>query len=231
MHLTEDMKKKIKKVIESSITEDSLVKKQDLARATRRLISRYLSGKRGDTDIGEFQKLFDYIQRADLWRPEFMDNEDFGTELFTIFESIKREINFVTKCGPDNNCDQCNTKREEEGLENPCQECDKCNAGLRIGQAMEFYELINDEIVDLDKFSEKKDTKIKEERVETNEIVKEADQNEVAQEIDTNSRQPEESNENAEINNDGDENNNDQDEEEGDNNNMFEYDDDEGGEI
>jgi hypothetical protein len=230
MHLTEDMKKKIKKVIESSITEDSLVKKQDLARATRRLISRYLSGKRGDTDIGEFQKLFDYIQRADLWKPEFMDNEDFGTELFTIFENIKREINFITKCGPDNNCDQCNKKREEEGLENPCQECDKCNAGLRIGQAMEFYELINDEIVDLDKFSEKKDANNKEERVETNEIVNKEDENEETQEINTNSIQPEENNENEEINLDEDENNNELDEEEGDNDNIFE--DDEGiGEI
>jgi len=159
MHLTEEMKKKINKVIETSITENSLVKKQDLANATRRLVSRYLSGKRGDTDIDELKQIFAYIQRADLWKPEFMDNEDFGTELYTIFENIKKEINFVVKCGEENICDECLKIKEGEDDENVCLRCDKCNVGLRIGQAMEFYELINDEILDLDKFIEKKITK------------------------------------------------------------------------
>ena len=142
MHLSEDMKKKINKVIESSINENSIIKKQDLANAVRRLVSRYLSGKRGDTDIGEDKRIFDYINRADLWKPEFMDNEDFETELFNIFENIKREFNLVPEGGQVNN--------EAGIIENP---------GLIIGQAMEFYELINDEVLDLDKFLEKKITK------------------------------------------------------------------------
>ena len=45
--------------------KNRLIKKQDITDAVRRLISRYLSGKRGDTDINENKKLFDNIKRAD----------------------------------------------------------------------------------------------------------------------------------------------------------------------
>ena len=204
IHLTEDMKKKINKVIETTITENSLVKKQDLANATRRLVSRYLSGKRGDTDIDESKKIFDYIQRSDLWKPEFMDNEDFGTELFTIFDKIRKEINFINKCGGENICEECIKIKAEDGDENPCLKCDKCNPGLIIGHAMEFYELINEEILDLDKFLEKKTTKeIITTKVEKNEIITEEEMQEKEEEINTSTKQVPEDNRNDtnEINN------------------------------
>lgn len=182
--------------METTITENSLVKKQDLADATRRLVSRYLSGKRGDTDIDEFKKIFDYIQRSDLWKPEFMNNEDFGTEIFTIFDKIKKEINYIIKCGEENPCAKCiEIKALDSEEKNSCQICDKCNAGLIIGYAMEFYELINEEILDLDKFLEKKMTKeIIETEVERNEIINEEEKNE--EEISTNTRPVQENNEN-----------------------------------
>ena len=156
MHLNDEMKKSIKKIIDTLITEESSLKKQDLANATRRLISRYLSGKRGDTDIGELQKLLDYIQRADLWKPDFLDNEPLQMELNIIFENIRKEIKFITKCNLEdleNRCDTCLNLKEKEGLADPCPDCDKCNGGLRIGHTLEFYELINDEVLDLDRFN------------------------------------------------------------------------------
>ena len=212
MHLSEDMRKKINKVIETSITENSLVKKQDLANTTRRLVSRYLSGKRGDTDIDESKKIFDYIQRSDLWKPEFMDNEDFGTELFTIFDKIRKEINFLIKCEGENNCEECIKIKAEDGDENPCLKCDKCNPGLIIGHAMEFYELINEEILDLDKFLEKKTTKeITVTREEKNEIITEEEKQEKEEEINTSTKQVPEDNRDDNNNiNDNNDNNEDQ---------------------
>ena len=152
MHLTDEMKKNIKKIFDTSIKENSLLKKQDIANATRKLISRYLSGKRGDTDIGEYQKLYDYIQRSDLWRSDIIDREAMGEELYNIFEKIRKEINFITKC-EENTCDVCIKIKNEYKIEDPCFQCDKCNAGLRIGHALELYELINDEVLDLEKFT------------------------------------------------------------------------------
>ena len=86
----------------------------------------------------------------------------------------------------------------EEGIENPCINCEKCNAGLRIGQAMEFHELINDEILDLDKFIEKKITKEIEIKQDKNEIITEEEKPEGEQEINTSSKQLEEKGEKEE---------------------------------
>jgi hypothetical protein len=155
MHLSDENKNKIKNFINSNIGENNIIKKQDIANAIRRLISRYLSGKRGDTDISEFKILFDYIQRADLWREKLPDNDNFATELYTIFDGIKREINLVVKCNmEDNKCELCQNKITE-GQENPCQDCEKCKSGLRIGHALEVYELINEEVFDPNKFKKK----------------------------------------------------------------------------
>ena len=72
-----------------------------------------------------------------------MDNEDFGTELFTIFEKIRKEINFSIKCGKENICeDWIKINKGWRRDENPYLKWKKCNPGLIIGQAMEFYELM-----------------------------------------------------------------------------------------
>ena len=157
MHLSEENKNKIKTFLDTKIGENNLIKKQDIANAVRRLISRYLSGKRGDTDISELKILFDYIQRADLWRTELQDNEDFQTEIYTIFEGIKKEIKLVIKCDQEyNKCLLCQEKILI-GEQNPSE---ACNSGLRIGYALEFYELINEEIFDPNKFKKKETLEI-----------------------------------------------------------------------
>ena len=154
MHLKDDTKKEIKEYLDNTINENSLIKKQDIANAVRRLISRYLSGKRGDTDISEYKKLFDYIQRADLWRVDIADNDNFDTELFTIFEGMKRVVKIVIECNQeDNRCDDCLEKILQK-IPNPCKDCDKCKCGLRIEHALEFYELINEEVFNANKYNE-----------------------------------------------------------------------------
>ena len=203
MHLSEENKNKIKNYFDSNILQNNLIKKNDVASAVRRLISRYLSGKRGDTDISEFKILFDYIQRADLWRTELQDNDSFATEIYTIFEGIKREINLVIKCNDDDNkCKLCEDKKFE-GQQNPCNECEKCNSGLRIGHALEFYELINDEIIDLNKFKKKEtmddlsddekdnDNIVKERKKNKNKNENQIIENENEEEINTNSHKEE----------------------------------------
>ena len=154
MHLTDEIKKEIKEYLDEEISESNLIKKKDIANAVRRLISRYLSGKRGDTDISEYKKLYDYIQRDDLWRTDLLENNNFETELFNIFEKLKKIALIVIECNETTNkCDKCN-KSKKQGVENPCPQCDNCKWGLRIGHALEFFELINEEIFDADKYKE-----------------------------------------------------------------------------
>ena len=89
--------------------------------------------------------------------------------------------------------------KEGEGDENPCLRCDKCNVGLRIGQAMELYELINDEILDLDKFLEKKITKEIEPKTSKTEIneIKTGELKTEEEEINTSSKQVEDKDKNG----------------------------------
>ena len=189
MHLTDEIKKEIKEYLDEEIGESNIIKKKDIANAVRRLISRYLSGKRGDTDISEYKKLFDYIQRNDLWRTDLLENDNFETELFNIFERLKKITLIVIECNETTNkCDKCDISKKQ-GIENPCPQCDNCKWGLRIGHALEFFELINEEIFDEDKYkeNEKEDNS---DDFNENEIV----------EIKTDSNKIEENGENKNIN-------------------------------
>ena len=153
MPLSEENKRKIKACIDNSIKENNLIQKQDLASAVRRLISRYLSGKRGDIDIGEYQKLFDQIKREDLWKADISGNDNFVSELTDLFENkIKKEITELIKCNENNKCEWCEIKKNEEGEEEPCFECNKCKGELLIGHSLDFFELINEEVFNPDKF-------------------------------------------------------------------------------
>ena len=140
MPINEEIKIKIKNCINTIIKDENLIKKQDIAKAIRRLISRHLCGKRSDTDINEFAELTFFLSRYDLWKYDFKDNDQFEEEFFfTIHEKIN-EIKFVIEC--EDKCDKCN----KDFRDNRCNDCDKCNCGLRIGQALEFYELLVTEI-------------------------------------------------------------------------------------
>ena len=152
MNLPQKIKESIKDYLDKTITENSLIKKQDIADAVRRLISRYLSGKRGDVDISEYQKLSKLIIRADLWRSDLVVNDNFEEDVTNIFEGINKLTNIVIECNDvDNKCDDCLNSKIKE----PCKECDYCKWGLRIGHGLEFHELINEEIFNANKFNEK----------------------------------------------------------------------------
>ena len=72
------------------LDKGKLITKKDLAFALRRLISRYLAGKRGDTDIDEDQKLIGQITRYDLWEFYIIQNEDiFMNEIYHLTFDLK----------------------------------------------------------------------------------------------------------------------------------------------
>lgn len=54
----------------------NLITKKDLASACRKLVSRYLVGKRNDIDINENNKLYLYLNKEELWSKELWNNED-----------------------------------------------------------------------------------------------------------------------------------------------------------
>ena len=69
---------------------DKLITKDDLAAALRRLISRYLAGKRGDTDINENQELISQIIKQDLWDYDILKNEEiFQREIYSLTFELK----------------------------------------------------------------------------------------------------------------------------------------------
>ena len=107
MHINDEEKVKLKCYIESTLTKNNLIQKEDLSNAVRRLISRYLVGKRYDVDINENMKLSYQIKRADLWRFELQNDINqnlFESEINSIFEGIKKNnINIVVKCGKEVN--------------------------------------------------------------------------------------------------------------------------------
>ena len=137
MKIKEKDKIKIKNYIDLNIKEDNLVKKNDISAAIRRLISRYLCGKRGDTDINEYKKLSDYILREDLWRYELQNDkniDNFKKIIHALFEGIKNETR----------CEFCDIKKNDETKENICHDINSiCNYDLRIGHSLDFYELLN----------------------------------------------------------------------------------------
>jgi len=69
---------------------DKLIKKEYLAAAIRRFISRYLSGKRADVDINETQDLIVQLSRNDLWKLNLTDDQDrFNSDLFQLSFGLK----------------------------------------------------------------------------------------------------------------------------------------------
>ena len=95
---------------------DNLITKKDLAFALRRFISRYLAGKRGDTDIDEKQKLIGQIVRYDLWDNNIIKND----------EKFQNEIYYLT-------------------------------FDLNVGQALDFYDVLDGDSFDIFDIKEIKD--------------------------------------------------------------------------
>lgn len=95
MEINENIKKKMDSFFSKNENKHSITK-QKLATAIRRLISRYLAGKRGQKEIDEKNQLFYYLSKQELWDEYgFVDNEEFGIELNAIFESNENNSTIV----------------------------------------------------------------------------------------------------------------------------------------
>ena len=87
-----------------------IINKKALSGAIRKFISRYLAGKRSQSEIGEDKMLFDYINRADLWDMN-IENENFEKEYFDL-SNLKIKVgegkDFYDKLGGDAETAECN---------------------------------------------------------------------------------------------------------------------------
>ena len=87
MELNDKIKQKVDSFFSKNENEH-IITKQKLSTAIRRLISRYLAGKRGQKEIDENNLLFYYLSKQELWDEYgFVDNEEFVIELNAIFDS------------------------------------------------------------------------------------------------------------------------------------------------
>ena len=95
------------------------IKKLELAGAVRKFISRYLAGKRSQSEIGEDKMLFDYLIRVDLWERN-IDAPNFEKEFFELSKfkiTVGEGKDFYDKLGGDN--ERLNLfYKNEENIEN-----------------------------------------------------------------------------------------------------------------
>ena len=94
------------KLIENYYKENNKtnIKKIELAGAVRKFISRYLAGKRSQSEIGEDKMLFDYLTRVDLWERN-IDNPQFEKEFFMLSKfkiTVGEGKDFYDKLGGEN---------------------------------------------------------------------------------------------------------------------------------
>ena len=87
-------------------TDDkNIIKKVELAGAVRKFISRYLAGKRGQSEYGRDKNLFAYLTRFDLWERN-IDEYELEQEFSKLSSEVKITIgeakNFYEKLGGDN---------------------------------------------------------------------------------------------------------------------------------
>ena len=95
MELNNNIKQKIDSFF-SKNENDHIITKQKLSTAIRRLISRYLAGKRGQKEIDENNLLFYYLSKQELWDEYgFVDNDEFGIELNAIFDNSENNSNVI----------------------------------------------------------------------------------------------------------------------------------------
>ena len=99
-NVNEDYKKEIDKEQIEKINEyftndnEKLVKKMLLATTVRRFISRFLSGKRGENEIKEDEKLLYFIQaKEEFWAKEIFNDPKFENEFEQMVDSFDVKVN------------------------------------------------------------------------------------------------------------------------------------------
>ena len=88
-NLEENKVKKSNEYFQKNDDKNNNIKKIELATAIRKFISRYLAGKRSQSEINEDKMLFDYLNRIDLWTRN-IDEPNFEKEYY---ELSKLKIN------------------------------------------------------------------------------------------------------------------------------------------
>ena len=95
-----------------------------------------MSGKRSDTDFSESSDLYLYLTKAEFWKDEI--SEEFENEIENIFNDIK----LVLECNQVNHfCQECELNKKNKDR---CKNCSKCYGSLKVGHALEFYQLLDE---------------------------------------------------------------------------------------
>ena len=113
--LNEDKIKLIEDYFKNNNDDKNNIKKIELAGAIRKFISRYLAGKRSQSEIAEDKMLFDYLIRVDLWVRN-IDDPKFEKEFFELSKfkiTVGEGKDFYEKLGGDNELLNLFFKEEE----------------------------------------------------------------------------------------------------------------------
>ena len=148
----------IEKYYKETNDNNNNIKKIELAGAVRKFISRYLAGKRTQSEIGEDKMLFNYLSRVDLWERN-IDDPNFEKEFLDLskFEiTVGEAKDFYDKLGGDTQILNSFIKAEEK-LENE-----------NTGKDMDLNEKTEKNEIILDNKSENNSNKDKEENNELN---------------------------------------------------------------
>ena len=161
--LNEEKIKLIEKYYKENKDENNYIKKVELAGAIRKFISRYLAGKRSQSEIGEDKMLFDYLMRVDLWEKN-IDDPKFEKEFFKLSKieiTVGEGKDFYDKLGGDN--DVLNLfVIDEEIVEN--------NKTENIIEDEDKNENINDKIKEKDDEEEEEEINDRNRKNEINEV-------------------------------------------------------------
>ena len=148
----------IEKYYKETNDNNNNIKKIELAGAVRKFISRYLAGKRTQSEIGEDKMLFNYLSRFDLWERN-IDDPNFVKEFLDLskFEiTVGEAKDFYNKLGGDTQILNSFIKAEEK-LENE-----------NTGKDMDLNEKTEKNEIILDNRNENNSNKDKEENNELN---------------------------------------------------------------
>jgi hypothetical protein len=88
LELEEEFKTYLKTYFEKNINEKKIINKDNLTSALRKLLSRYISGSKQESEIKNDAKLKYYITREDLWNKKTLETDGFENELDDIFKEV-----------------------------------------------------------------------------------------------------------------------------------------------
>ena len=118
--ISEDEKNKIKNYFEQIKTDDSKIIQIDvLSNAVRKFISRFLSGKREDTEYKEQEPLLQFIEyKEEIWDKEIFNDDKFNDEIEGIMKYFivhtSQSVEFYAFLNKNNNSFIYNANLNEE---------------------------------------------------------------------------------------------------------------------